>query len=198
MFLLFRVKGPFRVPFHRARNGTKLVTNDAKGTFWKEKTRKYRSRIGCYVFAVNNGRHYSPCYIGMNRYNEALGDYKKGKPVLFFVVAPTGKGKPAKSKVVALEKHLIQTAKAAYPRLRNRIGTKPPRWGIAGVLRGGKREDRRQRPSIASDDRDRVKGRPIPTITLLQPPIFEIASRSASFILHLRWQTYGLEESRTK
>lgn len=153
MFILFRVKGPFAVPFQRARNGAKLITSKAKSTFWEQKGGKYRSRIGCYIFAINNGEHYSPGYVGMatqsfggevftesklNRYNESLADYKKGKPVLFLVVAPTGKGKPARSKVVALEKYLIQAAKAAYPRLRNKIGTKIPRWGIAGVLRGGK------------------------------------------------------------
>jgi len=74
----------------------------------------------------------------LNRYNEALADYKKGEPVLFLVVAPLGRGKPAKSKAVALEKYLIQAVKAAHPRLLNKIGTKIPRWGIAGVLRGGK------------------------------------------------------------
>ena len=74
----------------------------------------------------------------LNRYNEFLADYKKGRPVLFFVIAPTGKGKPANSKIVALEKYLIQLAKAANPRLRNKIGTKTPRWGIGGVIRGGK------------------------------------------------------------
>jgi hypothetical protein len=153
VFIIFRVKGPFRVPFHCARNGAKLITNNAKAIFWSEKARKYRSRIGCYIFAINNGRHYSPGYIGvatssfggevfteskLNRYNEAMADYKKGRPVLFLVVAPLGRGKPAKSKALALEKYLIQTVKAAHPRLRNKIGTSIPRWGIAGVLRGGK------------------------------------------------------------
>lgn len=153
MFVLFKVKGPFRVPFHHARSGTKLITSNAKALFWKDKVRRYKSQIGCYVFAINNGRHYSPGYVGiatssfggevftepkLNRYNEALADYKNGKPVLFFVVAPVGRGKPARSKIVALEKHLIQTVKAAYPRLRNKVGAKIPRWGIVGVLRGGK------------------------------------------------------------
>jgi hypothetical protein len=153
MFLLLRVKGPFLVPVQRTRNGARLITNKAKATFWEGKSQKYRSRIGCYVFAINNGQHYSPGYVGMatksfgaevfsesklNRYNEALSDYKKGRPVLFLVVAPIGKGKPAKHKVAAIERHLIQAVKAAYPRLRNKIGTKAPRWGIVGVLRGGK------------------------------------------------------------
>jgi hypothetical protein len=153
MFVIFRVKGPFGVSFHSARNGAKLITRTAKSAFWADKARRYKGQVGCYIFAINNGRHYSPGYIGvatssfggevftdskLNRYNEALADYKNGKPVLFFVVAPVGRGKPAKSKIVALEKHLIQTVKAAYPRLRNKVGTRIPRWGIAGVLRGGK------------------------------------------------------------
>lgn len=153
MFIVFRVAGPFRVPFDRARTGARLITSRVKAKFWEDKARKYRSRIGCYVFAIRNGRHYSPGYIGkatssfagevfteakLNRYNETLADFKKGKPVLFFVVAPINKGQPAKKKVDALEKHLIQTVKAAYPSLRNKIGTRIPRWGIAGVLRGGK------------------------------------------------------------
>jgi len=153
MFLLFRVKGPFPVAFHRARNGAKLITNNAKTKFWTGKVGKHKGRVGCYIFAVNNGGHYSPGYVGvatssfggelftdakLNRYNETLADFKNGRPVMFLIVAPVGRGKPAKSKVLALEKHLIQTVKAAYPKLRNKIGTKIPRWGIAGVLRGGK------------------------------------------------------------
>jgi hypothetical protein len=153
MFILFRAKGPFPVSSHGARSGGRLITNNAKTRFWTGKAAKHRKRIGCYIFAIKNGTHYSPGYVGvgtssfdgelftdskLNRYNETLADFKKGKPVMFLILAPIGRGKPAKSKVLALEKYLIQTVKAAYPRLRNKVGAKPPLWGIAGVLRGGK------------------------------------------------------------
>jgi len=72
----------------------------------------------------------------LQHYNAFLADYKKGRPVLFFVLAPENKGKPNKSKIAALEKQLISLAKAENNGLRNKVGTKLPRWGIAGVLRG--------------------------------------------------------------
>jgi hypothetical protein len=137
-----------------AKHGAKRVEKEHKSEFWNARaSARYRRRQGCYIFAVKTSRAYRAGYVGMastgfegevfadgklQHYNAFLADYKKGKPVLFLILAPANKGKPAKTKIAALEKQLIQLAKAENNELRNKIGTKPPRWGIAGVLRGGK------------------------------------------------------------
>jgi hypothetical protein len=154
MFILFKVSRPLDVPFRQAKGGSKRVEKEHKREFWKARAAaRYKARQGCYVFTVKTSRGYKAGYIGMasarfesevfadgklQRYNAFLADYKKGKPVLFLVLAPSNKGKPAKSKIVALEKQLIQLAKAENPGLCNKVGTKPPGWGIGGVLRGRK------------------------------------------------------------
>jgi len=154
MFVLFRVRGPFTLPFHRAKTGVKRIESKHKQEFWAQpKASKYKARRGCYIFAVKHGLTYKAGYVGMaterlqgeiftphklNRYNAFLAEHKNGSPVLFLVVAPTNKGKPPKSKIVAMEEDLIRLAKAVNPKLVNKIGIKDPRWGIAGVLRGGK------------------------------------------------------------
>jgi hypothetical protein len=105
---------------------------------WKEHKRefwmatasaRYRARQGCYIFAVKTSRAYKAGYVGMastnfegevfadgklQHYNALLADYKKGRPVLFLILAPKNKGKPNKSKIVALEKLLI-----GKPRMAN-------------------------------------------------------------------------------
>jgi len=152
MFIMFKVSRPLEVPFRHAKGGSKRVEKEHKREFWMARASvRYRSRQGCYIFAVKPSRAYQAGYVGMastnfegevfadgklQHYNAFLADYKKGKPVIFLILAPRNKGKPNKSKIVALEKLLILLAKAENGSLRNKVGTKLPRWGIAGVLRG--------------------------------------------------------------
>jgi hypothetical protein len=152
MFILFKVSRPLDVPFRQAKGGAKRVEKEHKREFWKARaSARYRARKGCYIFAVKTSRAYKAGYVGMasakfegevftdgklQQYNAFLADYKKGRPVLFLVLAPENKGKPNKSKIAALEKQLILLAKAENNGLRNKVGTQLPRWGIAGVLRG--------------------------------------------------------------
>lgn len=153
MFIMFKVSRPLEVPFRHSKGGSKHVEKEHKREFWTARaSARYRSRQGCYIFAVKTSRTYKAGYVGMastnfegevfadgklQHYNAFLADYKKGKPVLFLILAPKNKGKPNKSKIAALEKQLILLAKAENGELRNKVGTKLPRWGIAGVLRGG-------------------------------------------------------------
>jgi hypothetical protein len=67
-----------------------------------------------------------------------LAMYEKGTPVMFFVSYPTKKGVPNKSEIRDLEDFLIQVGRAVNPALRNIIGVQQPKWGIKGVIRGGK------------------------------------------------------------
>jgi hypothetical protein len=151
MFVMFKVSRPLDVPFRQAKGGAKRVEKEHKREFWMARaSTRYRGRQGCYIFAVKTSRAYKAGYVGMastdfegetfadgklQHYNAFLADYKKGRPVLFLIVAPRNKGKPNKSKIAALEKQLIVLAKAENGELRNKVGTKLPRWGIAGVLR---------------------------------------------------------------
>lgn len=152
MFILFRVTSPLDIPFRKAKSGVKRIEKEHKRKFWGTKpSKRYRTRRGCYIFAVKTGRGYKAGYVGMTsskfegevfaegklgHYNALLADYKRGKPVLFLILAPANKGKPSKSKIMALEKQLILLAKAENSKLRNKVGTRLPKWGIAGVLRG--------------------------------------------------------------
>jgi len=151
--IYFKARGPFEIPFSTTKTGAKRVESSCRGNFWRSSAGKYRSSRGCYIFAVRTPRSYVPGYVGkadarfegevftdgkLQRYNSVLANYKKGTPTLFFIIAPTNKGKPNKSKIAQLERYLIREAKSVNPSLMNKIGIKAPRWGIKGVIRGGK------------------------------------------------------------
>ena len=141
------------MPFRQAKAGVKRIEREHKGEFWAgSKARRYKTRHGCtssqsrseqvieLATWVASNRLQEEVFTNdkLNRYNQFLADRKRGRPVLFLVVAPLNRGKPAKSKIGAMEKELIKLAKAANPGMGNKIGIKAPRWGIAGVIRGGK------------------------------------------------------------
>jgi predicted Co/Zn/Cd cation transporter (cation efflux family) len=75
----------------------------------------------------------------LTRYQQYLADVGKGTPVMFFVIAPRRKGAPNSSRIDQLEDFLIQAGVAANPAFLNIRGTKVEEWGIAGVIRGGRR-----------------------------------------------------------
>lgn len=41
MFILFKVRRPFQVPFCRTRNGGKLITRGTRSEFWGESSFRY-------------------------------------------------------------------------------------------------------------------------------------------------------------
>jgi hypothetical protein len=147
--LVVKVKGPFDVPFYAGKGGRTITDENIKG-FW-DSNKKYAKRKGCYVFAIRAGKGYTPGYVGkatkgfkketfthhkLTRYQQFLVDYAKGTPVLFFLVAPVAKGKPNNSRISAIETYLINLGIVANPDLMNEKGTKPPSWGIQGVING--------------------------------------------------------------
>jgi hypothetical protein len=146
-----KVMGPFKVPYYVGKGGRTITDDDVK-EFWRA-NRKYENRKGCYVFAIRAGRGYTPGYVGkatkrfgrevfeyhkLTRYQQFLVDYAKGTPTLFFLVAKEKKGKANNSQITKIEKYLIDLAITANPNLLNQKSTKPPGWGIQGVIRGGK------------------------------------------------------------
>jgi hypothetical protein len=151
MATIFSVDGPLDVPFYKGVAG-RTITDKNIHAFWATHS-ELGSRRGCYVFGVRAGRGLTPAYVGkatksfkqevfahhkLTRYQQFLVDYRKGTPVLFFLLAPKKTGAPNSAHISALEDFLIQTGVAANPALLNIKGTKAEDWGISGVLRGGK------------------------------------------------------------
>lgn len=149
MLNLFAVVGPLDVPCQQAKAG-RTITDGKVQEFW-ETNNKFGADRGCYVFGIRAGKGYTPAYVGratksfrqevfaphkLSRYQQALSNYKRGTPILFFVAAPKKRGAPNSSHIKELEAFLIQTALVANPELLNVKGTKAEEWGIKGVLRG--------------------------------------------------------------
>jgi len=146
----FNVSGPLTVPV-RQGHAAKTITSDNVKQFWARHPDAGKHR-GCYLFAIRAGRGLPPAYVGRAtktfkqevfasdkraRYQQVLADYRKGAPVLFFIVAPRQTGKPNTQHIRELERFLIQVAAAANPALLNIMGTKSEQWSVAGVLRSG-------------------------------------------------------------
>jgi hypothetical protein len=147
---IFNVHGPFKVPVYEGK-AARTVTSDEGQAFWIKNT-SLAKRRGCYVFGIRSGGGVTPIYVGkatksfkqevfqphkLTKYQQALADYLKGTPVLFFLAPPATKGAPNVTSIGELEEFLIQTAVLKNPDLLNVKGTKKADWGIAGIIRGG-------------------------------------------------------------
>lgn len=144
---LFRVEGPYKVPCYQGDAG-RCVTQDEGIAFFKLHEH-VRAERGCYVFAMQTGGGSLPVYVGkatktfgqeafddhkLSKYNKCLADYKKGSPVMFFVVLPKKKGKPNTRAIGELETFLIQAGQARNGDLLNRIGLqREPSWAIKSL-----------------------------------------------------------------
>ena len=148
--LSFTPNGPFEIPVYSGKAANTITTAEVQ-QFWKDNA-AYANRRGCYVFGIRSGRGLTPFYVGkatkgfkqeafaphkLAKYLQALADYRKGTPVIFFIAAPTQKGVVNKVAIKNLEDFLIQTATSSNPDLLNVKGTKQADWAIAGVVRGG-------------------------------------------------------------
>lgn len=146
----FTVSGPCKVPIY-AGKAARTITADQVKAFWKINP-SVAAKRGCYIFAIRSGGGITPLYVGratrtfkqevfaphkLAKYQQALADYLRGAPVLFFITSPTGRGAPNRTVIADLEDFLIQTAVAANPDLLNVRGTRSGDWEIAGVLRSG-------------------------------------------------------------
>jgi hypothetical protein len=149
--LSFKVVGPLKVHFFKNVGGRTIRDTDI-ASFWGSHARKFHKLRGCYIFAMRTGGGCTPGYVGktkknfkqevfgshqLKRYYEFMASYKSGRPVLFLVLAAQAKGAPNNSKIRAVEKYLIDLGLTANPELLNKKDTKPPGWGIQGVIRGG-------------------------------------------------------------
>ena len=147
----FSVVGPCSVPVYRGAAG-KTITSDQAEAFWEEHEDLENQR-GCYVFGMRAGRGMTPAYVGLatksfgrevftphklTKYHKCLVDYRRGTPVLFFLVAPKKAGAPNNGHISELERFLIQVGVSANEDLLNIQGTREAEWSVRGVLRSGK------------------------------------------------------------
>jgi hypothetical protein len=164
----FYVKGPFVVPWVQ-RGKARIIDTDNLKDFWDTHVgTELQWARGCYVFGMRAGKGIVPVYVGratksfkqecfthhkLYKINTSLLDWERGAPVLF-LVPQDAKGGRTNTRLVAIaEKFLIQNAIARNPELANIHGTKLEKWGIRGVLRGGKGV-----PSAAAKDFKRMMG----------------------------------------
>jgi hypothetical protein len=149
--LLFDVYGPYKIPIVRERNGSYIPARCPD--FWDAHP-TIATRFGCYVFAIRAGKGITPVYVGKTtrsfdgecfaihkiacHYTPALARKGRGTPVMFFLVPRARRGKPNTRIIKDLETFLIQVASAKNPSLSNVKERQEARWGISGVLRGGK------------------------------------------------------------
>jgi hypothetical protein len=150
---MFDVLGPFAIEPTKAKSARR-IEKDQKA-FWEAhpEASNIAGRIGCYVFGIQAGRGIRPVYIGKTTksfvgevfgshqrdyYNAELASITRGKPVMFFVLYPKGKGKPNSKMIKDVEEFLTQVAVARNPNLRNIQNIGEKKWGISGVIRPGK------------------------------------------------------------
>ncbi|GAB5453189.1 MAG: hypothetical protein Hals2KO_35170 [Halioglobus sp.] len=145
------VHGPHDIPCYTGKAG-RAINTDGIPMFW-EKHKPLASHKGCYVFGIRAGRGYTPIYVGkatksfrqecftyhkLSHYHRCLIDYARGTPVMFFVVLPSSRGRTNNSVISDVEGYLIALGETANPRLSNVQGRSNEKWGIRGVVRGGK------------------------------------------------------------
>jgi hypothetical protein len=151
MMTILDVVGPLRVPSYKGKGGRTIRDEDIE-SFWAI-YKHYKHRRGCYVFGRRAGKGFTPGYIGLaikslaqevfahhklSRYQQFLVEYAKGTPILFFILLPEKRGKPNATQLHKVERFLINLGLTANPNLLNQHYTKPEKWGIRGVVRGGK------------------------------------------------------------
>jgi hypothetical protein len=148
----FRIYGPFEIPVE-GEYGKYIEINCP--AFWeKPETAKFAHKRGCYLFAIRAARGYRPIYIGKTarsfeqecftshklsaHFQPALANAGKGTPVLFLVVLKQAEGPTNRKAIGRVESFLIQNALVKNHDLSNIQGKKEEKWGISGVIRGGK------------------------------------------------------------
>ncbi len=151
----FVVHGPFEVPTKRTAKGKGLAIEQLDTAFWKRKGwEALAKKCGCYVFAIKASKGYMPWYVGRTTkqsfdkecftdhklvlYMDVMMDCRRGIPMIFFLVPPTKQGPLNRTLIGQVESFFIRAGLNRNSNLRNKQGTKLPRWGVSGVKRGGK------------------------------------------------------------
>ncbi|TXI49549.1 MAG: hypothetical protein E6Q50_06715 [Lysobacter sp.] len=149
----FSVKGPYEITRQRLGVGRRRLLF---AEFWDaaDGREKLAEKAGVYMFAAKTGRGYKPLYVGKatksfgqevfnasnkHKYTDAMLEYERCLPVMFFVIPPTRKGKVNGRVIDQVETFLIQTAYAKNPDIKNVKKTRMPEWSIRGVVRNARK-----------------------------------------------------------
>ena len=126
-----------------------MIGKDEVKHFWANHG-TLREKVGAYIFAIQAGGGHTPMYVGkatksfgqevfatdkLNKYFNAMGQYRSGTPVLFLVASQKKPGVINSKHIAELEKFLIQQGRVVNPDLLNKVHAKPPAWSIDGALR---------------------------------------------------------------
>jgi len=148
------IEGPFEITFE-SNAAAKRVRPADGAEFWSyEDVQHLRQKQGCYVFAMQLAKGYTPWYVGKaskgfyqeifeghkrNHYNDALFRAPRGTPVMFFVTPIGNRRKVPAAELNHMEKELTQFALKKNPELCNVQNTKnTPKWTIKGVIRASR------------------------------------------------------------
>jgi hypothetical protein len=159
----YSVHGPFRIPVLKKSAGRRI--GDVSD-FWEAgELALLHKRCGVYVFGMRAGKGVVPYYVGkttnkfesecfqphkLDKYNDALAEYRKGRPIIFFLARPVKRGQIKRREVSQIETFLIQMASRKNRELLNIRGNKQPKWSIAGVLRGTQGQPSREAKKFKS------------------------------------------------
>ncbi len=144
----YEVYGPFNIPIETKHAARRI---GSPSDFWlKKEVADLKNRCGVYILGMRAGKGIVPYYVGkttnefekecfqshkIEKYNDALAEYRKGRPVLFFIARPVKRGQVKKKEIAKIEDFLIQIASAKNNELLNIRGNKKPKWSIEGVVR---------------------------------------------------------------
>jgi len=146
----FKAVGPFPLIPERHIGG-RVISPKCIETFWKG-CNQFRTERGCYVFARQGGKGYTPWYVGLSakscfekeiftsdkilKYYNAMSQWDRGTPVVFFLLrSKSTKGATNRSAILQLERFLIERAFDKNPKLINKQHAKEPSWSIKHVIR---------------------------------------------------------------
>jgi len=149
--LEFVVEAPFDLPLYK-----KNLTKDKLDANPPKEWSRLRGFSGCYIFVVPRKRVPSeliPIYVGkaghsfeqecftsekLVKINRFLLDYHSDRLSLILIRHPNRRGHINESAIDELEMYLIKLAVSVNHALINKKGTKPEKWGIRGIIRGGR------------------------------------------------------------
>lgn len=141
----FEIDGPYEISRTKQPGGT-LIQKENIAAFWEECD--LAGERGCYVFGVRAGRGIMPGYVGkatkcfeqevftphkLVKYRDYMAKTKKGTPVMFFAVAPSGGGKSTEKAIGDCELELIFLARRTNPETVNERSISGPSFVIPHV-----------------------------------------------------------------
>ncbi len=147
----YTVTGPYVIPSIKKNSGARFISKPNK-SFWIDlNADELKKKHGCYVFGIRSAKGIVPYYVGkatktfeketftsdkLQKYNDALTDFKKGNPVLFFIVQP--KGKWSAKEVSDIEKFLVPIAYLKNPEIKNTYLVAKKTWSIKNIVSSDK------------------------------------------------------------